>query len=59
MVEYKGKNYTFFGNIENFTNVRQTNFRSIISGPNFTPHFKEVCTPVDGIVYNTGIKISL
>jgi len=59
VVEYTWKNYTFFGNVENYTNVRQTNFGSLISAPNFTPQFTEVWAPLDGIVFNTGIKIRL
>ena len=59
LVEYTWKNYTFFGNVENYTNVRQTNFGSLVSAPNFTPQFSEVWAPLDGIVFNTGIKIRL
>jgi hypothetical protein len=51
--------YTFFGNVENYTNVRQTNFGSLVSATNFTPQFTEVWAPLDGIVFNTGIKIRL
>jgi hypothetical protein len=36
------KNYTFFGNIENYTNLRQTDFGSLKSAPYNTPQFKEV-----------------
>jgi iron complex outermembrane receptor protein len=39
--------------------VRQTNFGSLVSAPNFTPQFTEVWAPLDGIVFNTGIKIRL
>lgn len=59
VVEYTWKNFTFFGNVENYTNVRQTNFGSLVSGPNFTPQFTEVWAPLDGIVFNSGIKIRL
>lgn len=59
VVEYTWKNLTFFLNVENFTDVRQTNFGSINSAPNNTPQFTEVWAPLDGIVYNTGLKIRL
>ena len=59
LVEYTWKNYTFFGNVENYTNVRQTNYGSLVSGPYLTPQFTEVWAPLDGIVFNTGIKIRL
>lgn len=59
VVEYTWKNFTFFGNVENYTNVRQTNFGSLRSGPNDTPQFTEVWAPLDGIVFNGGVKIRL
>ncbi len=59
VVEYTWENLTLFLNIENYTDVRQTNFGSISSNPNNTPQFTEVWAPLDGIVYNTGIKIRM
>lgn len=59
VVEYTWKNYTFFGNVENYTNYRQTKFGSLVSQPYNTPQFTEVWAPLDGIVFNTGIKIRL
>lgn len=59
VVEYTWENLTLFLNIENYTDVRQTNFGSIRSNPNNTPQFTEVWAPLDGIVYNTGIKIRM
>jgi outer membrane receptor for ferrienterochelin and colicins len=59
VVEYTKNKFTFFGNVENYTNVRQTNYESLISGPNNTPQFTEVWAPLDGIVFNAGIKIRL
>lgn len=59
VAEYIWKNFTFFGNVENYTNVRQTNFESLRSGPYGTPQFTEVWAPLDGFVFNTGLKIRL
>jgi iron complex outermembrane receptor protein len=59
VVEYTWKNFTVFGNAENFTNVRQTNFGSLKSGPYDTPQFTEVWAPLDGFVFNYGFKIRL
>jgi outer membrane receptor for ferrienterochelin and colicins len=59
VVEYTRKQFTFFGNLENFTNVRQTNYESLRSQPYNTPQFTQVWAPVDGIVFNSGIKIRL
>ena len=59
VVEYTYKNFTFFGNVENYTNVRQTKYESLLSAPYSTPQFTEVWAPLDGIVLNTGLKIRL
>jgi hypothetical protein len=50
---------TFFGNIENVFDYRQTRQESLISGPNNTPQFTEVWAPLDGFVFNFGLKIKL
>jgi iron complex outermembrane receptor protein len=57
VVERYYKNFTFFGNVENIFNYRQTKVSSLITGPNNTPQFTEVWAPLDGIVFNFGIKI--
>lgn len=59
VVEYTYKNYTFFGNVENYTNIRQTDFGSLKSAPYGTPQFTEVWSPLEGIVFNYGLKIRL
>lgn len=59
VVEYTWKNYTFFGNAENYTNVRQSDFGSLQSAPYGTPQFTEVWAPLDGIVFNAGVKVRI
>jgi iron complex outermembrane receptor protein len=59
IIEYTKKQFTFFGNVENFTDVRQTNYQSMRSAPYNTPQFTEVWAPLDGIVFNSGIKVRL
>ncbi|WP_276502715.1 TonB-dependent receptor [Terrimonas pollutisoli] len=59
VIEYTWKNYTLFGNVENYTNLRQTDFGSLKSAPYNTPQFTEVWAPLDGIVFNYGLKIRL
>ncbi len=59
VAEYTYKNYTFFGNVENYTNLRQTDYGSLKSAPYNTPQFTEVWAPLDGIVFNYGLKIRL
>lgn len=59
VVEHTYKSFTFFGNVENFTNVRQTNYSSLRSAPFDTPQFTEVWAPLDGFVFNYGLKIRM
>jgi iron complex outermembrane receptor protein len=59
VVEYTWKQFTFFGNVENYTNVRQTRYESLVSTPYGTPQFTDVWAPLDGIVFNAGLKIRL
>ena len=59
VVERYYKSFTFFGNLENIFNYRQTKVSSLISGPNNTPQFTEVWAPLDGVVFNFGLKIKL
>ena len=59
VVEHTWKTITLFGNVENYTDVRQTNYGSLKSAPYDTPQFTEVWAPLDGIVLNGGIKIRL
>jgi len=59
VVEYTYKNFTLFGNVENYTNVRQTDYGSLRSAPYDTPQFSEVWAPLEGIVFNYGLKLRL
>jgi iron complex outermembrane receptor protein len=59
VVEHYYKNFTFFGNVENVFDYRQTKQESLLSTPNNTPQFTEVWAPLDGFVFNFGLKIKL
>jgi outer membrane receptor for ferrienterochelin and colicins len=59
LVERYWNNFTFFGNVENIFDYRQTRKESLVSGPNNTPQFTEVWAPLDGFVFNFGVKIKL
>lgn len=59
MIEHYYKNFTFFGNVENIFDYRQTRQESLLSKPNNTPQFTEVWAPLDGFVFNFGVKIKL
>lgn len=68
-----GKGYIMFGflflktfgkidvyvNAENLTDRRQTRWENIYTGPISNPLFKEIYAPLDGAVFNGGIKIKL
>lgn len=59
VIESTKNQFTLFGNVENYTNVRQTNYESLVSAPYNTPQFTGVWAPLYGIVINAGIKIRL
>lgn len=59
VIEYTNKQFTFFSNFENFTNYRQTKIENLNTLPYSTPQFTEVWAPLDGFVFNAGIKIRL
>ena len=59
VVERTIGSFTIFLNAENFTDVRQTNYGSILSGPNDTPQFTEIWAPLDGFFFNGGLKVKL
>ncbi len=59
MVEKTWKKVSLFINFENFTDVRQTKFGPIYTGPASDPVFMDIYAPVDGFVVNGGIKLRL
>ncbi|OSZ78668.1 hypothetical protein CAP35_10585 [Chitinophagaceae bacterium IBVUCB1] len=59
VAERMWKHFTLFANVENFTNIRQTNYASLRSQPYNTPQLTEVWAPLDGIVFNWGFKVRL
>ncbi len=59
VVERTIGNFVIFLNAENFTDVRQSRYESLLSGPNNTSQFTEVWAPLDGFFFNAGLKIRL
>ncbi|MDX2360191.1 MAG: TonB-dependent receptor plug domain-containing protein [Crocinitomicaceae bacterium] len=49
--------FSLFINFENITDVRQTRYESMLSGPNNTPLQTEVWAPLNGFSFNSGIKV--
>jgi iron complex outermembrane receptor protein/outer membrane receptor for ferrienterochelin and colicins len=50
---------TLFVNFENFTNVRQSEYKRVVNEPHNNPTFDEIWTHTEGFVINGGIKIKL
>lgn len=59
MAEKLWKKCSVFINFENFLDSRQTRFGSIYSGTSVNPVFKEIYAPLDGFVFNGGLKFNL
>ena len=51
------KYFDFFVNFENFTNVKQSNYKRVVNEPNTNPSFDEIWTHTEGFVFNGGMKI--
>ncbi|MFA9290678.1 MAG: TonB-dependent receptor plug domain-containing protein [Solirubrobacteraceae bacterium] len=51
------KNYSFFINFENFTDVRQSRYKSVVNEPINNPTFDEIWTHTEGATINGGIKL--
>lgn len=59
MVEKLWERFSIYANFENFTDSRQTKFDSIYSGTITAPKFRDIYAPLDGFVFNGGLKIKL
>jgi iron complex outermembrane receptor protein len=59
MAEKIWKQFSVFINFENFTDTRQTKFDTIYTGTITNPVFRDIYAPLDGFVFNGGIKIKL
>jgi outer membrane receptor for ferrienterochelin and colicins len=59
LVQKMWRHFDIFINGENITNQRQTRWGSIYTGPVSSPLFKDIYAPLDGAVFNLGVKIKL
>lgn len=57
--EKKWEHFSLFVNAENYLDTRQTRFGSIYTGTATNPQFNEIYAPLDGFIFNGGIKINL
>lgn len=53
------KKFSLYINFENFTDTRQTKWEPFYKGAANNPEFTEVYAPIDGFIFNGGIKIRL
>ena len=53
------KRFDFFVNFENFTDVKQNDYKRVVNDPHNNPTFDEIWTHTEGFVFNGGVKIRL
>ena len=59
LVQKMWKHLDIFINAENLTDRRQTRWDSIYTGSITNPTFKDIYTPIEGVVVNAGIRVKL
>jgi len=59
MVERLWEHFSIFANFENYSDTRQSKFGPIYTGTITNPVFKDIYAPVDGFVFNGGMKVKL
>jgi iron complex outermembrane receptor protein/outer membrane receptor for ferrienterochelin and colicins len=53
------KKFSVFINFENFTDVRQSNYKRVVNEPHNAPTFDDIWTHTEGFTINGGIKLKL
>ncbi|HET6995954.1 MAG TPA: TonB-dependent receptor [Chitinophagaceae bacterium] len=59
MAEKIFRKFSLFINFENFTDTRQSKYKSVVNGSHLNPTFDEIWTHTEGFVINGGVKIKL
>jgi len=59
MAEKIFQKFSLFINFENFTDTRQSKYKSVVNGSHLDPTFDEIWTHTEGFVVNGGVKIRL
>ena len=59
MVEKIFRKFSLFLNLENFTDTRQSRYKSVVNGSHLNPTFDEIWTHTEGFVINGGLKVKL
>jgi len=53
------KKFSVFINFENFTDVRQSNYKTVVNGSHTNPTFDDIWTHTEGFTINGGVKLKL
>lgn len=59
LAERMFENFSLYINLENWTDTRQSNYESLVQEPYTNPRFTEVWAPLDGFIFNAGVKVKL
>lgn len=59
MAEKIFNRFSLFINLENFTDTRQSRYKSVVNGSHLSPTFDEIWTHTEGFVVNGGVKLKL
>lgn len=59
MAEKLFEKFSLYINFENFTDVRQSNYKRVANDPHDNPTFDDIWTHTEGFVVNGGVKIRL
>jgi iron complex outermembrane receptor protein/outer membrane receptor for ferrienterochelin and colicins len=59
MAEKLFEKFSVYINFENFTDVRQSNYKRVANEPHDSPTFDDIWTHTEGFVVNGGIKVRL
>lgn len=59
MAEKLFEKFSLFINFENFTDTRQSRFKTVANGPHNNPVFDDIWTHTEGFVINGGVKVRL
>jgi outer membrane receptor for ferrienterochelin and colicins len=59
MAEKIWEHFSVYINFENFTDTRQSRFKTVANGPHNAPSFDDIWTHTEGFVVNGGIKVQL
>lgn len=57
MAQKTFRKVSFFINFENFTDQRQSNYKTVSNGPHINPTFDDIWNHTEGFVVNGGIKL--